>query len=314
MFKYVLPHKCVFSQRGEQPRTLAELNQLSDVTYLDGGLETLALIGTQLDNALISTNNGAALLTGMGGLAPYQNVNMPFRISQKRITLRIRSEAPVHLISTNGQKKCNDLLVVADASGELFLKIETNGGYDVQAIGISANEQAAAHLACSQSLPEGVISLNAVRAARDAWSQSDAGKHLNDFCIDAGCIRLSTLPHIGKNWAWPVMRKVLLSFLSYLVNNQVRHARLVPGCGFLQGSLFQNGTVRIIDQIFLVSNELNNFALDLSQVTSCWVTRFSTVSHLELYSDADRAVAILAPDPNSDIRCWNNLLESLPMA
>jgi len=44
------------------------------------------------------------------------------------------------------------------------------------------------------------------------------------------------------------------------------------------------------------------------------VTRFSTVSHLELYSDADRAVAILAPDPNSDIRCWNNLLESLPMA
>ena len=48
------------------------------------------------------------------------------------------------MISTNGQKKCNDLLVVADASGELFLKIETNGGYDVQAIGISDTEQAAA--------------------------------------------------------------------------------------------------------------------------------------------------------------------------
>ena len=97
MFKYGLPHKCVFSQRGEQPRTLAELNQLSDVTYLDGGLETLALIGTQLDNALISTNNGAALLTGMNfvpvpgqwGTLPLSMKGAPNGTTSKNIYRRV---------------------------------------------------------------------------------------------------------------------------------------------------------------------------------------------------------------------------------
>jgi len=61
-----------------------------------------------------------------------------------------------------------------------------------------------------------------------------------------------------------------------------------------------------------VNCDRRHFALDLSKVASCWLSRFGAVSHLEFYAEDGTAIAVLAPDPHNDLGHWHDLLASLP--
>lgn len=301
----------------ETPRTLAALQKAGPVTYLDGDLTTLALAGTQLDAALVSTSNGAALLSHQGGFAPYQDVGQPFRVSQARVTLRIRPEADVDLLRTVGVAGPYSALAVVDRSGDVSLRIETQDATDTQIVralerGRARRRPADARVQRPGVLPPGVVSLGAVRAARDRWSDRDAGSHLNDLCQDRGRTRGMALKHVGAADVWQVQRQVLLSFLTYLGNKRICHTRIVPGAGFVQADVYQTGSVRLFDQILVVAGCGRHFAIDIASVATCWVARVGRVLQLELYGADERAIAVFSADPNSRLGQWNDLLAALP--
>lgn len=305
---------CACASGAQMPRTLAELEAAGEVTQLDGDLEVLALIGTQLDDALITTNNGAALLSGMGGLAPFQSSAAPFRMSSRRVTLRVRGNTAAHLVRTAGRAGDDAVVNLLEPDGAVSLRIEANSPYDRRILcSLEPGRKPVGPRNPIAPQPN-IVSLCAVRAARNTWAEADIGLHLNDLLGDGGARRCATLPHIGRNRVWPVQKQVILSFLTFLANKGISHARLVPGYGFLQGDVFRQGATQLIDQVLLVSGAKQNFALDLSQVHSAWVVRTEHAAQLELYSSTQQAIAILAPDPAGPLRYWNDLLASLPMA
>jgi hypothetical protein len=299
-------------QTGEQPRTLAALQAQAEVTFVEGGLDTVGLIGAQLSDALISTNNGAALLSSMGGLSRLQDITRPFHISRSRVTLRVDPATQVQLARTAGRSGPDTVLLVTDPQDHVSLRIEANGGYDAQVLSALDQDVQSDFTPQRAVKRSNIVSLAAVRQARDRWAHSDSGMHLNDILKDGGFARLTTLPHVGDGRAWQIQEQVIVSFLTYLIERRMSFSSLVAGCGFLQGATFQDGDIRLLDKILLLHCDRCHFALDLSQVTSCWVSRFGAVSHLEFYAKDGTAIAVLAPDPQIDLRHWNDLLASLP--
>lgn len=308
-----IPSACdACSAQGELPRSLSALQASGPVTFVEGDLETVALLGINLDNALITTNNNVALLSGMGGLAAYQDCTKPFRISQRRITLRFNASARVNLALTTGQAGANTVLNTLDPDGKVSLRIEVNDAHDKRVLCSLKRCSKTPAPPQPERHPEDVISLGAVRSARDQWATSDSGVHLNDICIDQGRVRRRTLRHVGRHRAWRVDGNVIASFIEFLFDRGLHYVRFVPGDGFVQGDVCRGGTLQLLDRILLATSPSGRFALDMGHVRDCWVTRFGRVSHLELYSDDNRIAAVLAPDPQSDINHWNEMLASLP--
>ncbi|MCH2069344.1 MAG: hypothetical protein MK208_19060 [Shimia sp.] len=299
-------------QTGEQPRTLAALQAQAEVTFVEGGLDTVGLIGAQLSDALISTNNGAALLSSMGGLSRLQDITRPFHISRSRVTLRVNPTTQVQLARTAGRAGPDTVLLVTDPQDHVSLRIEANGGYDALVLP-ALDQDAQSDLTAAPTVEHtNIVSLAAVRQAKDRWARSDSGMHFNDILKDGGSTRLATLPHVGDGRAWQIQEQVIVSFLTYLIGRRISFSSLVAGCGFLQGVIFQDGDIRLLDKILLVNCDRRHFAVDLSKVASCWVSRFGAVSHLEFYAADGKAIAVLAPDPHNDLGHWNDLLASLP--
>lgn len=308
------PFRCA-RLTGTHPPTLDALEQAGPVSYLKADLETLALVGTQLAEALISTRNSAALISGRGGFAPYQDSARRFHASQNRVTFRVHPTTPVHMTMSAGRAGPEAVVSVSNAQGDIGMRIEAGDGYDACVLGaLDRGEKRALDPSSEESFGGNVISLGAVRSVKTHWSNSDAGQHLNEILDTTGRARASVLPYVGKGCAWRVQPQVLSSFVTFVTDRAIRHTRLVPGCGFVQGDVFKSGQVQLQDDILLVSGSGAHFALDLAQIATAWVTRFGGVSHLELFDHNDCAVAVLAPDPNSDVRVWNDLLASLPMA
>ena len=304
---------CFCTAGKDTPRTLADQRQLGPLVAVEGDLETLALLGTQLSDALITTNNGAALLTGKGGYGPSQNTSSPFRISRNRINLRVCPCTNVqifHAKDTAGSRS----LVVATPDGSITHRIVTRSDYDERVItalddyeeGFSLPNQSSSKAASN------VVSLSAVRTARENWDRNDTGHHLNDILFDGGATRMHTLPHIGRNKAWQIIPETLPSFISYLLDKRFGHARLVPGSGFIQGDLVREGTASVVGSILLTRSAEQHFALDLDQVAAVWVTRIGPVSQIEIFDVDRRTIAILAADPMTNLPDWNELLASLP--
>lgn len=303
----------------EAPRTISDLSANECVAYLDSDLESLALLGTQWSDALITSNNGAALASGLGGFSSLQSTAHPFRLSDRRLTFRFNPATSVHVLNTTGRAGPRSGLAVADTTGSLSLRVETNGGYDTSVIGAlqdAVTSPETAHPLAVNTVadapPDNVIPLNAIRSARNNWSQADIGSHLNDLCTDGGIMRSATLPHVGRHKAWRVVNEVLPSFLSYLLQKKIGFAPLVVGCGYVFGNVFKTGAPQKLDNVYWIANGAQNFALDMEQLGSVWITKCGPASHLELYDRAGRAIAALVPDRNLDWKHWNTLLASLP--
>ncbi|MEM6941272.1 MAG: hypothetical protein AAF943_15500 [Pseudomonadota bacterium] len=300
------------AQAGAHPQTLETLAAAHQVAHLDADLGTVALLGAHLHDALVSTRNSAALITGVGGFAGYQDTTRPFHLSQNRMTLRVDTTAPVHVVRHTAQAGQRTVLCVADAKETIVMRAETGSRHDLNVLSNLQTRGKHSHPPADLRTGGGVVSLAAVRQARASWAQRDSGQHLNALMAEGGTQRASTLPHIGKGRALKIRPEVLPSFLTYLVARQIRHARLVMGCGFCQGDIFENGAIEQLDTIVLVSQDATNFALDLTQVSRCWVTRFAQSCQLEIYGADDRPVAVLAADPHSNLGQWHDLLAALP--
>lgn len=303
----------------EAPRTVSDLSASERVEYVDGDLESVALLGTQLSEALITSNNGAALTSDLGGLAALQTTAHPFRLSDRRMTFRFDPAASVHVLNTSGRAGTKTNLAVSDTAGTVALKVETNGGYDTRVICVldaiappTENPQRRVDARSSDDFAPNIIQLTAIRSARRTWLQNDSGAHLNDLCTDGGVLRSATLPHVGKNKAWRIIAKVLPSFLTYLLQHKIGFAPLVTGSGFILGSVFKNGSPQQLDRMYWIANGPQNFALDITQVAAAWVTVCGPALHVELYDEDRRSIVTLVPDRNVNLKHWNNLLASLP--
>ncbi|MCH2165854.1 MAG: hypothetical protein MK098_14575 [Marinovum sp.] len=285
---------------------------------MDGDLESIALLGTQLCEALITSNNGAALASGLGGFASLQSTAHPFRLSDQRMTFRFNPAVSVHILNTTGRAGPNTGLAVSDPKGILSLRVETNGGYDTRVIcaldGMASPKtlKNPAPNVAPNGLSDNVIPLAAIRSARSTWLQGDSGSHLNDLCADRGTMRSATLPHVGRHKAWRVINEVLPSFLTYLLHHIIGFAPLVAGCGFVFGSVLKQGTAQKMESVYWITNGPQNFAVDMEQVECAWITKCGPALHLELYDLAGHAIAALVPDRNEDLKRWNTLLASLP--
>lgn len=307
--------QCLCLARQKTPATIFAQRKFGPVTAVDADLETLALLGTQLAGSVITTSNPAALISGKGGYAPYQSTSTPFRLSRNRINIRVAPQAAVDLYCSRDVPDRTNL-IVADKAGNIVHRVTVRDGIDahvIEALETIPDEDVSMPGAVTRhAASRNVVSLSAVRAARDNWDCGDTGQHLNDVMIDCGLSRAQILPYVGRCRAWPVVTQTVASFVIYLCDKSIRHARLIPGTGLIQSDLSRGGKVSQVGSILRVQNAHQNLALDLEQVRAVWVTRFGAMSQLELYNADGRAIAILAADPASDISEWNTLLASLP--
>lgn len=300
--------------RDEAPKTLSDQKALGPVTPLDGGLETLGLIGTQLADAVISTNNGAAFISGRGGYGPLQTTATPLRLSRNRVSMRVAPDAGCRLSRGQDESTGRESLLVSYPDGQICHRITVNGGYVtlvIRSLDVTQDDVPPSQ-PVEPDFPEGVICLGSLRAARDAWDRWDSGRHLNELMRENGRPRRSHLPHVGNTRAWPVLTQTLTSFISFISDRRIGFARMVPGYGFVQADVTQAPTVSQVGQVLVVQEGDKVFALELNQIGSAWVTRFGPMSQLELYDHSNQAVAILAADPMSNFSDWNTLLASLP--
>lgn len=298
------------------PQTLYDLDASIGLTLLHGDLETLALIGTQINSGIISTNNGAALLSQTGGYAPMTTTAMPHRLSRKRVNLRVAPNRTVHLARSGVNDNGRQTLVVADDTGAIYHRIEVAETYDRAAIAAldAAARDSGPSQAIAPTMPhDNIVSLSAVRCARATWDGCDTGQHLNDILADDGKTRSKTLPHIGKNKAWPVLVKTLKHFITHLHSSSISYVQNVSRNGLIQSMIAKGGTPRLLDQILMIQSDHQSFALDLMQVDSVWVTAVGPFHQLEMYAADGCAIAVFGADPKGDVRQWNALLCSLPL-
>lgn len=303
---------CACSAAAETPRTLAAQRALGPVTPRAGDLETLALLGTQLSDAVISTNNGAALISGQGGYGAFQCSTSPFSILPKRITLRVAGYTDLRLFTTPDHADRLSLIATAP-DGEILHRVTVQDAYDQRVLmALEPHDGGSLPQFHTTKLASNVVSLPAIHAARKSWAQSNTAQHLNDLLGGGGVTRAQTLPHLGSNRAFEVICQTLPSFLSHLATKGIAHARLVPAGGMIQGDLVHGSHISLAGRILVARGPRQHFALDLDQVASAWVTRFDKRSQLELYDHQNRAIAVIAPGDANQLGSWNTLLASLP--
>ncbi len=296
----------------ETPRSLKDLESQGDLLRLECDLETLGLLGTALSNAIVSTRNAAAFITGNGGYGRFQTTAMPHHLSHKRINLRVAPDAPICAALCKPTLNGRQSLVIANKEGDIIHRIETADDFDKALLqSIDQTKVGWPEPEATQQDPS-VISLSAVRCARQNWDEHDTGHHLNDIMKDRGFTRRMTLPHISPNKARPVLRQVLVSFLTYINKTGVRHVQQVPEYGLIQSALTHRAEVELLKNVIITRSGDQTLALDLDQIETVWVTCFGNLSQLEIYGHDGHTIAIFAADPNSDISRWNDLLASLP--
>ncbi|MCT4607821.1 MAG: hypothetical protein N4A70_01290 [Pelagimonas sp.] len=315
-----MPHRCLHGPCSPcaatpLPATLEELSQTAVVTELGHDMETLALMGTQFDDVLITTRNSGALVSGGGGYAPLQTTHMPLRLSQRRVSVRVSPLPELRLIHCQGNPETRQpsALAAVDPHGQIHHRVQYVSDFDTS-VAQSLPPVPAVALPAQpvRQTPENVISLPAVKQARDSWATLDAGQHLNDLIADRGTRRAQTLPYVGRENAWAVLPQVLQSFLGHLDNRRFSFARFVPAKGLLQADVGAFEQARWFGAVFLGSSRRGSFSLDLHQVHSLWVTASPQHWQLEIYDAQDQALAVLAADPLGNTSLWRDFLISLP--
>ena len=313
---------CCCARCAQLPQTLQALEQTTQVTHLGHDLETLALLGTQFDTALITTRNAGALMSGQGGYAPLQTAAMPFRASRRRVSIRVAPNTALNIARSSADQgaRVPGALVAATPDGQLCHRIQYLSDYDIQvAQSLEPKDFPPAPAPVpANSAPEtpaysgNVVGLGAVRQARDCWQRADAGQHVNDLLVANGQQRAATLPYVGDARAWQIVPQVIESFLSYLTDRQRPFLRVVPSGGIAQidgGSLDR---LNRLDSVLVANSGASSFSLDLSVLASVWVIASGRHWQLELYDEDQRCLAAILPDPWAQENQWADLLASLP--
>lgn len=298
---------------GEAPATLTDLAALTKVSPLGHDVETLCLLGTTFEDALITTRNGSALIAGRGGMGPVQTSQMPFRVSARRVTMRTSASSPLHVCRSAPDPNFGlpGALVAADPDGTIFHRIQVSEPFD-QMIAESLDPVPGRPNAPPDAPLAGVIPLTSIRNARAHWGDCDIGNHLNDLLQSCGIARRQCLPHVGKGRAWQVVPHYLPSFLSYLARRNRRLVKIVVAPGLIQADVGTFDHLTETDGLILATYDGGAFSIDLATIESTWVTASRNVWQLEFYNGAGQAVASLTGAPDSDLSHWRDLLASLP--
>jgi putative heme degradation protein len=324
---------CETFRHSPLPETLADLQAGGALCPLDHDLEELALLGTAFEDVLISTRNGGALLVQQGGYGPLQTCGDIWRISPRRATLRVSSSAPVQVmrLAPNDQDATGQVrgaVLVADAAGRIMHRVQYRMPQDEMVAmslvpRLAEDEPPTFPAAQPANVAGTVVSLSAVRQARNDWIAADPGQHLNDLMQSGGQARCRMLPHIGSERAWQVVPQILESFLCYLARRGQSHSRMVPGgAGIIQMTGGTLSKVQRVETLLLAEGQPqirqgqpmrgSMLTLDLEQIDRIWVIASGAHWQLELYDVDETCLAILGPDPQVSSVDWRDLLVSLP--
>jgi putative heme degradation protein len=298
------------------PNTLGEMSRVTDVTLLGWDVETLALLGTQFEDALITTRNQVAIISGRGGYAGLQPANRSYNVNARRVNLRYLDTAPVSLARCNRNPRLDQpgALLAVDRNGEVQHRVQFVTDYDVrvaESLDVTETEipeQAEPLLAEHDN----VVPFNAIRSARQSWDKSVAADHLNDFLTDRGCARLKCLRHIGRQKAWRVDNGAFCGFLEQLHHARRDFTRIVCATGLMQAQAGRIERIGRQGSILTCTSSISTFAIDTAEIGSIWVAASRLHWQLEIYDRKDRAVAILTAPPLSCGQDWRNLLLAMP--
>lgn len=295
------------------PQTLSALRQEAQLTEAGARFEPLALLGTAFRDALITTQNSAALISGRGGYGAFQTSAMPLRLSRgrHRMDMRFDVNTPVNVVRSEASEDALPSVVALDSGGRVQHRVQLLLADEVAAAQNLPHE-AICNDAPAEDIAENVIPLTAIRNAMGTWDRGDHGQHLNDFLRDRGVARYRCLPHLGANRAWPVLADMLPSFLDYLGTEGISYARFVVGSGLLHSDVGVLGQLQCRDHVMIVRYQAASFAVDLKHIGSIWVTAFGGQCQLEMFDRDGHGVAVLAGDPHRHTCRWNTLLASLP--
>lgn len=296
------------------PQSLKELGKETTVTDIGQNFEEIALTGTQFEDALITTQNNAALITGRGGYGALQTTSNPLRLSRssKRVDVRFSAVQKNRIVRSEASTSAPASITVFATNGQVRHRVQYVTHYD-QRVAQSLNTCPFIPVKDESAPPAAnVISLAAIRAARDSWQYSDIGQHLNDYLIDDGQNRARVLPHIGPSLAWQIQPRVLTSFLEYLCKRHMSHAKLVFGGNLAQADVGKMETLETFDTVVFSKNRQNSFSIDTSKIGSAWVTVHASTWLLEIFDTGGLGAAVLAADPLEHKETWNELLCSLP--
>lgn len=298
----------------ELPGTLSDLKSRTSLDMIGHGLEALALIGTQFEDALITTRNGGALISGRGGYCAFQGVDSPWRLSPQRVTIRVATEGNVRLARSAVSPSMPGSLVAADSAGKIVHRVQYSSDNDrLVAESLEPRSANEPKLLETEHTAPNVLSLGAIRAARADWESADTAMHLNDLLgADCGRARNQCLPHIGKHRAWRISVHVIPSFLGHLCENAVRYVPIVLGAGILQAGIGAVHQILRRDTIIIASGDAGLFSMDLNEVESAWVVVLGKKRQIEFYGHDRSAIAAITCDPAGDAAAWRELLASLP--
>ena len=286
----------------------------AQVIPLGNDIAALALAGVQWEDALISTRNDAAIISGRGGYGRYQATDCAFNVSrsQHRVDIRVNSESGPNLSRiAAGSGRFTSAFSTDDAEA-IQHRVQVNTVHDHAVL--SLIETIPHATVPPEAAVSNLLHLSAVRRAREMWDESDSGNHLNDMLLNQGRTRFQCLPHVGKGRAWQVATHFLGSFLTFLCDRKISVIRGVVAKGILQLDCGPLGAERTSNGVMFMQDGTRSFAIDTKQVYQLWVAASGHHWQLELYSRDGTALAVFAADPFHPADHWCDLLNALPLA
>lgn len=297
------------------PQTLHDLTQTAETALIGYGFDRLALMGTQFQDALISTQNKGSLIIGRGGYGAYQLSSDPWRLYHKRVTLRFRLSDYAHIVHSPIAQTDKGSIAVANQAGAIFHRIQYHDPVDHYLAQMMAADQDIDDN-MSDNIDdrdvENVISLDKVLRVKKTWDHMSLETHLSDVMMHQGQMRLRYLPHVGQNHARKIQKEVLASFLKFLLHHHLALTLMVPSNGMLQ---CQSGLLTKLEKIkylLILQSDAHQMAIDQAQLSSIWVIRSGRRCWLEFYGRDQTIQSLIMADPMANDRHWAALLESLP--
>ena len=299
----------------EMPRSLNDVSTVVQVEELGLDIEALALLGTQFADALITTRNDAALVSGRGGYGRVQPTGSALSVNGRRVSLRYARSAPLALARAEAQPLLGrpGAIMAVDGNGLVHHRAQFNAPYD-QRVAQSVEPEPGMPLTVPDDMGGNVVSLAAVRQARDGWPRACAARHLDDLLIHGAGHRLACLPHVGRDRAWRIALPMVPGLLRHLFESGRSFTRAVCGPGVMQ---FQTGALTALVEggnMVIARMERDVFSLDLNSLGQAWVVASPAHWQIELFDGQGAVAAVLMADPMSDAGAWRDRLACLPRA
>lgn len=304
---------CFLAQE-ELPGTLKEMQTQVQVVPLGNDIAALALAGVQWENALISTRNDAAIISGHGGYGRYQATDCAFSVTraEHRLDIRVNAEAGPNLSRVVSGSGLFTSAFSTDDAEAVQHRVQVNTLHDHAVLSLI---ETIPHAAIpSEAAVSNVLHLSAVRRAREMWDEGNPGNHFNDMLLYQGRRRFQCLPHVGKSRAWQVATHLLGSFLAFLCDRKISVIRGVVAKGILQLDCGPLGADHTSNGVMFMQDGTRSFAIDTKQVYQLWVAASGLHWQLELYGRDGTALAVFAADPFHPADHWRDLLNALPLA